>query len=71
MALYDGKPDSERLGRMTGSERDEAIRVAEFERQRINSEIENILSAYAKESGNTALKGKRRRRKKKLDEWSL
>ena len=71
MKSYNGKTSRENLGKMTVSDRDEAIRRAEFERAKITSEIESILSSYAKESGNRALKIKKRKQKKTLDEWTF
>lgn len=41
-------------------DRDDMIRRLEREREKVNAEIESILKSYARESGNRALKRRRR-----------
>ena len=61
MAYYGGKSssDAKRLAAMPSKAREEAIAKLERERMKINAEIEGILRAYSKESGNRALKRRR------------
>lgn len=55
-----GRKDKTRIDSMSTKDRHEAIKRLERERKKVNSEIENILKSYAKESGNRSLKAKRR-----------
>ena len=68
MALF-SKKEKRRLEAISSSQRDIMIRRLERERAKINSEIENILASYAKESGNSALKKKRFRIGKRSNDW--
>lgn len=63
MAFYSSKKSSDmkKMSAMTLKERDEAVAKLERERMKINAEIEGILRAYAKESGNNALKNRKHR----------
>ena len=55
-----GRKDKARVDAMSTKDRHEAIKRLERERKKVNAEIENILKSYARESGNRALKEKRR-----------
>ncbi len=60
----DGTPDYDGI---SSFEKEDMIKRLERERERVNDEIESILKSYARESGNRALKPKRR--KKYSDDW--
>lgn len=63
MAFYGGKKsaNAKKLAAMTQGDRSAAVAKLERERMKINAEIEGILRAYAKESGNRALKSRKHR----------
>ena len=63
MGIFEDKRKQKKIDGMTSSEKDAVIRRLERERQKINSEIESILRNYCKESGNRALRRKRRKEK--------
>ena len=56
---------------MGSADRGEAIRRLERERAKIDGEIENILANYAKESGNHALRPKKRRAGAQVGDWDF
>ena len=60
-----------RVDNMNSADRDEVIKRLERERNKINGEIESILVSYAKESGNHALRPKRRRKRSVLNDWDF
>ena len=62
---------NEKNKEMTSQDRDRAIKRAELERRKIDSEIENILLSYAKESGNSALRRRRHLKKQRYSEWDF
>ena len=68
MGFFEDKRNRRRLDNMSTSEKDAAIRRLERERQKINSEIESILRNYSKESGNRALR-KRKRGSSMANSW--
>lgn len=68
MALF-GEKEKRKLEGISSSQRAAMIKRLERERAKINSEIETILSSYAKESGNRALKKKRFRIGRRSNDW--
>ena len=68
MALFSDK-EKRKLEGISSSQRDAMIKRLERERQKINTEIESILSSYAKESGNRALKKKMFRIGRRSNDW--
>ena len=68
MALFSNK-EKQKIESIGSTQRDIMIKRLERERAKINSEIENILANYAKESGNSALKKKRFRLGKHSNDW--
>ena len=65
--FFEKRSERLKIDKMNSSDRAEAIRRVELERDKINAEIENILKSYAKESGNRALKKKKKRKKEEFD----
>ena len=69
--LWKRNDEKKRLENMGSADRDSAIKRLERERMKVNEEIENILASYAKESGNRALKRKKRHTRTSLNDWDL
>ena len=65
--FFEKRSERLKIDKMNSSDRAEAIRRVELERDKINAEIENILKSYAKESGNRALKKRKKRKKEEFD----
>ncbi len=55
---------------MTSGEKTDEIRRLEVERMRINAEIEDILKNYSKLSGNRALRRRRYRMGRSVNDYS-
>lgn len=64
------KREKRRLDELSSEQRDEMIKRLEREREKVNSEIEAVLRSYAKESGNRALKIKKRGRGDSVVDWN-
>lgn len=69
MGLFRKKREGLDYDGISTSEKADMIKRLERERERVNDEIESILKSYARESGNRALKPKRR--KKLSDDWGI
>ena len=67
MGLFHKDKEGPDYDGISTAEKEDMIKRLERERERVNDEIESILKSYARESGNRALKPKRR--KKYSDDW--
>ena len=65
------KKEGMRIDAMNSRDKADMIRRLEREREKVNNEIENILRSYAKESGNRALKKRRRKIGYLPNDWSF
>ena len=65
------KKEGMRIDAMNSRDKADMIRRLEREREKVNIEIENILRSYARESGNRALKKRKRRIGFLPNDWSF
>ena len=65
------KKEGMRIDAMNSRDKADMIRRLEREREKVNIEIENILRSYARESGNSALKKRKRRIGYLPNDWSF
>lgn len=65
------RPKDRSPDELGSSERDEAIKSLERERQRINLEIEDVLRKYANESGNRSLKKRGHKSGAHPNDWNF
>ncbi len=72
MGIFKDRSDAGgRLDEMNSRDKADMIRRLEREREKVNTEIESILRNYSKESGNRALRKRRKKIGSSPNDWSF